>query len=117
MVLDLVVEAEGFALRLHADRPPGEILAGLLGCHRAVSVSGAASGDPSSEIVTSAFATRLHVDGALISGETWVSTLVAAIKLTCSKFGPDDHLELFVRGQLEALAQQEGCLGPQEDGP
>lgn len=108
VVLDLEVQAEGFELRLHADRPPGEILAGLLGCHRAVS-------DPSSEIVPSAFATQLHVDGTLISGATWEACLVAAIKATCYKFGPDDHLELFVRGQLEALAQQLGWF--QESGP
>ena len=105
MVLDLQIEVEGFALRLRADRPPGEILAGPLGCHRAVA-------DPDCPAMASDFAVQLRIDGQTIAGETWVSTLIKAIKVACSKFGPDDHLEMFVRGQLEALALD---LGQMED--
>lgn len=94
MVLELEVEAPGFALHVHLDRPVVEVLAGVMGAYDAGILAEGGALD------------RLHargsIDGIPIVGSTPSEFLAEAIRRICAEVGPEDNVADIIHERLHA---------------
>lgn len=93
MVLDLEVEAEGFALHIHVDRTPAEVLAGVMGCYNAI----AGQMDQFTDLRA-----RCCVENERIAGDTTMAVITEAIKVIHARLDPGAQVALFLQDLLRA---------------